>query len=173
MHLALNAAKPAENESPSLAEQTILALQTTFLQIGHCPTPAMWEALRAVADTLDHMASKTAAPVVYVSSLDPGVGKTTTVIHFLKALLESPAHQEVSALVCVNRRDQIRTIIQEAMLLDTKFAVLTADAELNAMGCAVPAKARVLFTTHSMVERRCDGGGLPQYNGFPLSRSHS
>jgi hypothetical protein len=99
MRAALDATKPIDNESSSLAELTILALQTTFTEIGHCPTPAMWEALRAVADTLDDMANKTAAPVVYVSSLDPGVGKTTTVIHFLRALLESSAHRDVSALV--------------------------------------------------------------------------
>ena len=142
---------------PTLAEQTIAALQATFSRIGHCPTPAMWEALTAVADTLDRMANKTADPVVYVSSLDPGVGKTTTVIHFLKALLASDAHRRISALVCVNRRDQIRTITQEANLSRHDFAVLTADTGLNALGCANPAKARVLFTTHSMVERRCDG----------------
>jgi hypothetical protein len=155
-----------DGQSYTLAEQTITALQATFSRIGHRPTPAMWDALQAVADTLDQMANKTAAPLVYVSSLDPGVGKTTTVIHFLRVLLTSDAHQGVSALVCVSRRDQIRTITQEAALLDGDFAVLTADAELNALGCAVPAKARVLFTTHSMVERRCDGKDFRSTSAF-------
>ena len=154
------------SQSHTLTEQTIIALQATFLRIGHSPTPAMWDALHAVADTLDRMADKTAAPVVYVSSLDPGVGKTTTVIQFLRALLTSLAHQDVSALVCVSRRDQIRTITREAMLLDTEFAVLTADSDLNALGCAVPARARVLFTTHSMVERRCDGKEFRSTSAF-------
>lgn len=142
--------------SLTLADQTMLTLRTTFDRIRHIPTEPMWEALQAVANTLDRMANGTAAPMVYVSSLDPGVGKTTTVIHFLRALLTSKIHQGVSALVCVSRRDQIKTIIQEANLLDTDFAVLTSDPDLNAMGCGLPAKARVLFTTHSMVERRCD-----------------
>ena len=156
----------SDQRTGKLAEQTVEAIQATFERIGHDPTPAMWEALTAVADTLDRMANNTADPVVYVSSLDPGVGKTTTVIHFLKTLLTSNAHRGVSALVCVNRRDQIRSITREASLSNADFAVLTADAELNALGCANPAKARVLFTTHSMVERRCEGKDFRSTSAF-------
>ena len=63
---------------------------------------------------------------IHLSSLDPGVGKTTTVIFFLRALLASKAHEDVAALVCVRRKDQIEAIVKEADLDAADFAVLTA-----------------------------------------------
>lgn len=134
---------PAPSEG--LAAQTVASLKQTFVNIGHAPTPAMWTALDAVATTLEQMANHTAEPTVYLSSLDPGVGKTSTVIHFIQSLLRSPAHCGVSVLVCVRRRDQIRAITEEAALTTEGFAVLTADPELNALGCGNPSNARVLF----------------------------
>ena len=116
----------------------------------------MWEALRAGADIMEKMADGTCPPLVYVSSLDPGVGKTTTVICFLRALLASDAHSDVAALVCVRRKDQIEAIVKEADLSRADFAVFTADETLNKLGGASPANARVLFTTHAMIERRCE-----------------
>ena len=86
-------------------------------------------------------------------------GKTTTVICFLRALLASNAHTDVAALVCVRRKDQIEAIVKEANLDPDDFAVLTADPELNGLGCGSPPKARVLFTTHSMIEKRCERTG--------------
>jgi hypothetical protein len=84
---------------------------------------------------------------------------TTTVICFLRALLGSEAHFEVAALVCVRRKDQIEAIIREADLDRSEFAVLTADAELNRLGGVSPSNARVLFTTHAMIEKRCEKSG--------------
>ena len=98
----------------------------------------------------------TCFPLIHVSSLDPGVGKTTTVIFFLRALLRSHAHGEVAALVCVRRKDQIEAIVAEADLDPNDFAVLTADPDLNRLGGASPSCARVLFTTHAMIEMRQD-----------------
>ena len=50
--------------------------------------------------------------------------------------------------------------------------MLTSDTELNALGCGRPARARVLFTTHSMVEKRCEGRRFSEvaalhYRGSP------
>jgi hypothetical protein len=160
-HLTYHSSQPA-----SLADKTVSALQTIFSDIGHHPTAEMWEALRAVAVTLDQMANRTAAPQIYVSSLDPGVGKTTTVIHFLRTLLTSADHHHVSALVCVSRLEQIRTITQEADFQQSDFAILTSNNELNSVGCANPGRSRVLFTTHSMVERRCDGKEFSAASAF-------
>lgn len=112
-------------------------------------------ALAAIAKTLEAMANGTCSSAIHLSSLDPGVGRTTTIIHFLRALLDFEHHRSVAALVCVRRREQIEAIVAEANLRPEDFAVLTADNELNALGCGLPQRARVLFTTHSMVERRC------------------
>jgi hypothetical protein len=133
---------------------------------GHYPSPEMWSALGAVAETMEQMAEGRAEPVIHLSSLDPGVGKTTAVICFLQALLASPAHDEVGAVVCVRRKDQIEAVVKEAGLAMEDFGVLTADRELNALGCGSPREARVLFTTHAMIEKRCDGRRFADVGAF-------
>jgi hypothetical protein len=149
----------------TLASATITAMRTNFAAIKHAPTPKMWTALQDVSDTLESMAEGTAAPLVYLSSLDPGVGKTTTVIHFIRVLLASPEHSDVAVLVCVGRLDQIDAIVREAALSSTDFAVLTSDDKLNDLG-REPSRARVLFTTHSMIEHRCEGRPFPSVSAF-------
>lgn len=136
-----------------LAGATLKALQGSFSGFGHSLTREMWIGLAAVARVLETMANGTCQKSVYVSSLDPGVGKTQLLVHFLRELLRSPDHQRVSAIICANRKDQIRTIAAEAGL--DEFAVLTSDDDLNAIATADPNEARILFTTHQMVEARC------------------
>ena len=154
-------APPSAQPVPSrpLADQTMVSLRDYFAGRQHAPSEAMWVALRAVAEAMEGMAEGRCPPLIHLSSLDPGVGKTTTVICFLRALLASNAHTDVAALVCVRRKDQIEAIVKEANLDPDDFAVLTADKELNGLGCGSPPKARVLFTTHSMIERRCERSG--------------
>jgi hypothetical protein len=101
---------PLATTSRSLSEDTLAALRTSFSKHNHFPSDDMWTALKALADTLEEMANGTCKKAIHLSSLDPGIGKTTTVIHFLKALLASPSHLDVAALVCVRRRDQIEAI---------------------------------------------------------------
>lgn len=142
---------------PSLADLTIDALRCTFEERNHAPSEEMWRALRAVAETLQKMADGDCDPAIHLSSLDPGVGKTSVVICFLRALLSSGRHDGVGVIVCVGRLSQIETIVDEAQLDTADFAVLTSNKTLNALGCPSPQRARVLFTTHSMVETRCQG----------------
>lgn len=138
-----------------LTKDTIASLRATFSGYGHNPTPDMWEALNAIASTAEAMADGNCPPLVYLSSLDPGVGKTTVVIHFLRSLIASEAHRRVAALICVRTREKIEAFVAEAGLSKWDYAVLTSDARLNELGCCDPTKARVLFTTHSMVVSRC------------------
>jgi hypothetical protein len=81
-------------------------------------------------------------------------------------LLASDVHTNVAALVCVKRKDQIEAIVNEAKLNCADFAVLTADPQLNAIGCGSPDQARVLFTTHAMIESRCEGRTFVKVNCF-------
>jgi hypothetical protein len=113
----------------------------------------MWNGLFAAAKVMEAMANGEAVRSVHVSSLDPGVGKTQLLVHFLRELFRSPRHRDVGAIICVNRKEQIRSISGEAAL--HRFAVLTADHELNEIATAEPNDARVLFTTQQMVEARC------------------
>jgi hypothetical protein len=150
------------------------ALQDSFTTKAHRPSPQMWMALASILSTLETMANGAAAPDIYVGSLDPGVGKTQAVIAFLKALLASNDHADVAAIVCVGRLTQIEEIIRDAGLSAQSYAVFTADTnvELNSLGCGNPSQARVLITTHAMVESRCNGrafADMPEfhYRGCP------
>jgi hypothetical protein len=143
--------------SVSLTEKTLGNLKITFDNRGLSPSPEMWTGLRSAIQVMVDMAEGTCAPAYYVSSLDPGVGKTTAMVDFLRELVISQDYQGVSALVCLGRLDQIKNVIDEASLQDQDFAVLTArgNEDLNSLGCGVPEVARILFTTHAMVEKRC------------------
>lgn len=136
-----------------LAGATLRALESTFSGFGHSPTTEMWTGLAAAAGVLEAMANGTADKVAYVSSLDPGVGKTQLLVHFLRELMRSPNHRAASAIICVNRKNQIRSIATDAQL--DHFGVMTGDDELNVIGTAEPNKTRVLFTTQQMIEARC------------------
>ena len=141
----------------TLADLTVDALRATFRERGHAPSDEMWQALAAVAVILQQMAEGDCSPAIHLSSLDPGVGKTSAVICFLQALLASKRHQHVGVVVCVGRLTQIATMVEEAGLSPSDFAILTSNKELNALGCRTPQLARILFTTHSMIEKRCQG----------------
>lgn len=103
------------------------------------------------------MADGTAAPNFFLSSLDPGVGKTTTLIHFVQQLLRSQQHEDVAVLLCVSRLEEIARLVEEMNLEECDFAVLTSDDKVNRLSSTPTSEARVLFTTHAMVISRCRG----------------
>ena len=149
-----------------LAAATTASLRAFFEQKDHRPSADMWGAITAIANALEAMATGQAETAVHLASLDPGVGKTQAVAHFINAMLASEAHSGTAVLVCVGRKKQIEDFVHDAGLRDEDFAVFTADAALNKLGCGVPAQARVLFTTHSMVESRCDGHAFAGVEAF-------
>ncbi|WP_289295671.1 hypothetical protein [uncultured Reyranella sp.] len=81
-----------------LARRALLKLHAYFATRNHAPSEAQWEALRELAGSLEDMANGTAKPVFFLSSLDPGVGKSQTLIHFVDALLASRDHEHVGVL---------------------------------------------------------------------------
>ena len=143
--------------SGPLARATMQGLQASFLQRGHQPSPAMWEALTAVAETMEAMADGRCLQKLYLSSLDPGVGKTSVLIQFLKSLLRSEDHEDVAALVCIQRLDQIEAVVAAAGLPEWAFAVDVQDPRQRQLSSTNPLEARVVFTTHTRFERRCGG----------------
>jgi hypothetical protein len=148
-----NSALPA-----GLTERTLRDLRRFFeAQVPpHRPSNQMWEALSDAVAAMQTMAEGSAAPSIYLSSLDPGVGKTQAVVHFIRALLASKDHRDVGALVCVSRLKEIRKLaIDEMKLADADFPVVTAARnEENALGCGNPDQARVIFTTQQWIEAR-------------------
>jgi hypothetical protein len=122
----------------------------------------MLEALYAVLECLEAMADGTCPPSVYLSSLDPGVGKTQTLICFVKALLSSKEqrHEDVAVLLCVGRLEDVEKMVGAIGLKPEDFAVLTSDETLNALGRPDRQNARILITTHSMIMSRAKGRTL-------------
>lgn len=155
-----------------LAQRTLKRLQRTFDARNHRPSPAQWDALADLAATLNAMADGKAEPRFYLSSLDPGVGKTQTLIHFVDALLSLPVYEHVGVLICASRLSEVERMVQDIGLPPGMFAVVTSDAKLNAMGGAEVNGARVVITTQQMVERRLaertyEKAGLFPFNDQP------
>ncbi|PCJ07940.1 MAG: hypothetical protein COB16_09655 [Rhodobacteraceae bacterium] len=112
------------------------------------------------------MADGTCRRNFYLSCLDPGVGKTSAVKHFVRHLLGSSHHQDVAVLVCLTRKAEIKRLIEDMGLLPSQFAVLTSDKAVNALSPTPKQEARVLFTTHQMVRSRCGGGSFTEVEKF-------
>lgn len=138
----------------SVSEQTLDDLRRAFEAYKHEPSVQMWEALRHVAETIEKMAEgKLDAGTFYVSSLDPGVGKTQTIVHSVRNL-----SRDVGVLICVSRLAEIETLIGAMELGANEVGVYTSDDQINALGSDDPNSARVLFTTQQMVDARLKDG---------------
>ncbi|WP_439542604.1 hypothetical protein [Hyphomicrobium sp.] len=112
------------------------------------------------------MSDGVCSKAIYLSSLDPGMGKTSTVIYFLKALLASTKHEDIGVLICIERKEQILAFLQHAGLAVADFGILTADEGLNGLGRQPARDARVLFTTHAMIETRSSRRRFPTVSDF-------
>src|ERR1700738_3544090 len=99
----------------SLAVETLHRLRADFVTKSHAPSPRMWEAISDIIGTLEQMADGTAEPNVHLASLDPGVGKTQSIVQFLPVLLASKRHEDVSVIVCAGRLKQIEDVINDAL----------------------------------------------------------
>jgi hypothetical protein len=107
----------------------------------------------------------------YLSSLDPGVGKTQTVVHFLNALVASPEHVDVGAVVFMFTKDEIKALAREAEAVGLPQSAFAArvhqdDLEVNALGCGDPASARILFTTHQRLVTICSDRAFGEVGDF-------
>lgn len=93
---------------------------------------------------------------VYLSAVDPGVGKSQTVIHFARALMASPDHTNIGMIVCVGRIAEAAALAGELAIHWQHVAVLTSDPTANAIGGATPEAAQVLITTQQRIELATD-----------------
>ncbi|MCA1807732.1 MAG: DEAD/DEAH box helicase family protein, partial [Actinobacteria bacterium] len=146
----------------TLSEKTMSTVMDELQQYGQILCPNIEEGLRDLAEALEAMADGQLSRRYHLSSLDPGVGKTTMMKHFIRHLLGSPQHDDVSVMVCVSRIDEVRKMI-EALSDDIhNVGVLIGkdnEEDVTApLTQADPTEARVLITTQQMIERRCHGG---------------
>lgn len=159
---------PTISVTGELAEDAFSRLLLRFHRFGHTPSPEMQDALRAVLEIFEHMVEGTCPESIFLSSLDPGVGKTQTVLSFIEALRASPMlhHKFVSMMICVSRLEEIQSVVQSLDLETDEFGVLTSDESLNALGNRDHSQARFLFTTHKMVETRSEGRDFDDIHEF-------
>ena len=143
--------------SGDLADATTSSLLDELARLGGGPTQQdVATALRELVVTMTAMAEGTAPPGFFLSSLDPGVGKTTSLIYFVKHLLGSEQHGDVSVLLCFPRLDEIARLVEEMGLDEADYAVFTGkDDAVNWKTSTPHGQARILFTTHNMVKSRC------------------
>lgn len=137
-----------------LAIRTLRKLARNFAAYDHRPSEGQWAALADLANTLEKMANGVAEPSFCLSSLDPGVGKSQTIVRFVDELLASPEHEHVGVLLCVSRLSEVTRMVEDIGIPAEMLAVLTSDGDRNALGKAEPDQARVIITTQQMVERR-------------------
>lgn len=95
-------------------------------------------------------------PFYFLSSLDPGIGKTEAIATFIKVWKSSGFIPEGSVLIGLQNKDEIRSLIKRLDLDDADFAVLTCDNDLNNLGRGDgrQRQARVLITTQQMIISR-------------------
>ena len=150
---------PAE----TLAGQTMATLRAFFDQQDHHPSNEHWEALRDIAETLEDMADRAAEPNVFLSSCDPGLGKSQTVAHFARALTNARRYPDVGMIVAVARLTEAEALGKALLALDvpqTNFAIYTSDDSLNVIGRRERDAAQVLITTQQRIEIDCAKGRL-------------
>lgn len=143
-------------EGYSLRYRILDMTHALFDKWGHGPSSDHWKGLGQIAATYESMATGQFGSVQknyrYMSSLPPGMGKTTVAIQGTKALLADPEFEGVGVIYFLSRLDEIRTLAALMDLPKVDFAAITSDPEINALGNPVPERARVLFTTQQRLE---------------------
>ncbi len=155
-------------------------LINAFAKFGHKPSQSQLIALLSIQESLTLMLFGIALPKYYLSSLDPGVGKTTAILAWLDAYLENPfAYGNQGVLIALDRLEEIQRYIDDGLMPQECFAVLVnkyteEGRALNKMGLGEKARdnAMILFTTKAQVHRRCCCGNFEmvkafQYHGQP------
>ena len=142
---------------PGLAGHVMQSLLLELGSYGLTPTRSMSTGLYAAAQALEAMAEGTLPPQFHLSSLDPGMGKTTLIRHFIMAVLASPYHEEVSVLVCVSRLEELETMLHGLTRYQSEVSAWTGDEDINAKTSTPPHEARILLTTQQKLEAVCGG----------------
>ncbi len=138
--------------------RTLTSLDLFFKQAGHNPSEGQREALADIVLIIDEMAKGNCEPHFYLSSLDPGVGKTQTLTRSIRELLRDDDHRNVGIVVFLSRLDEIKSLVSQMGLSSDQFAVMVSDTadnkELNSAGLGRDNVdvAQVLFTTQQRLE---------------------
>jgi hypothetical protein len=114
---AVNVFKARKEAAARLTKATMDSVTKTFANYTnedgtprpHRPSKRMFKALTCQANFLSKMAAGIAPKRHALASADPGVGKTQTLAHWIKALLEieDPILSTASVIICVSKLEEI------------------------------------------------------------------
>ncbi|MEQ9487433.1 MAG: hypothetical protein RIM72_00385 [Alphaproteobacteria bacterium] len=124
-----------------------------------------WSALQSLIQTFDRITNGEADNVAYLSSLDPGVGKTTAISSYLAAL--EPVHRDRSdgrhpgALICVERIQQAHDFRDQLLAMgihQSRIGIWVAGNKAFEKEKSDNLEYRpILLTTHERVRRMTKG----------------
>ncbi len=157
----------------TLTEETMINVKKFFEnETDNRPDAATYAALEDIASTMEAMAYGTALPKVYLSSLDPGSGKTVTITQFVKCLIKR-SHNEadlrnVGVIICLSQLEEIKAMVKAMGLQQDQYACLTSKDDINALGVGSSNanKAQVLFTTQQRLKIQLRGKSFGKAEGF-------
>lgn len=149
-------------DGDQLPYSVIESLRNQFAGWGHQPTDAHWNGLTDMAKVFHRMAAGCIAPQFFLSSLPPGMGKTSVVIECTRSLLSGDKYCEEGVIYFLSRLEEINALVGKMGLQNDEFAVLVSDSRIGEVPAGNPdrSKARVLFTTQQQLEARSKGGKL-------------
>ena len=150
--------------SAFLIASIMARVQKQFARHNHSPSQEQLDGLQQIATAFALQAhGHLSEPSIYLSSLDPGVGKSTVINSALLELRERMPG--VGALVFLNQVRDIGTA-REGLIAqgypDNEIGIIVSNnpsyADVAAMGNPDPSQASVLFTTQAQIEKRCASG---------------
>lgn len=158
---------PADAKLESIAQAAFPRLQTMLAEGGSIPSAEAEVALEALLGNMEAALERRLPPQFYLSSIDPGMGKSRAVVAFLLEFVRRGREPDNGILVCLATLDEVEGMVEAADLPSGSFGVLTSDEKLNAKGSPVAKAAPILFTTHQMVARRRMSPEAFHYRGHP------
>ncbi|PTQ63721.1 hypothetical protein C8J45_105298 [Sphingomonas sp. PP-CE-3G-477] len=143
----------------SLLDKAKNDLHETLLTYSGSDVELLNTGLVNLIDHLDKGLRGELNPRYYLSSIDPGIGKTECYCSFIKSWKKMGFNPEGSILIAVHTKEEIRSIIRRCGLDSEDFACLTGEDATNELGRGEAGinSARVLFTTHAMLHSRTAG----------------
>jgi hypothetical protein len=145
-----------------------------FEERNHEPSKDMLAGLRGIMETNTKMLLGEADSMYYLSSLDPGVGKSTAIIKWIDAYLRCRAtYGNHGIIICFDRLEEIKRFVDECNIPSNSFAVIVSnvdprgrDLNMTGLGMERAGNAQVLFTTKQQIIIKCKGKGFLDTSTF-------
>jgi hypothetical protein len=149
----------------NLTQRAFQLLKDRFKEIGHTPSLEQLAGLHDIPHTLTLMAEGKLEQKMYLSSLHPGIGKSTAVTTSVQSYVQCrEMYREQGVIMCFDRHEEIVRMVKDMNLPRHLYAVKVADhssnRELNEMGLGSTNinEALVLLTTKQQITRLGQNG---------------